>query len=67
MEKRNELRAGVSVCDICSKRADLVSGHAALCREHAGQAAAKTAGSTPPLKSASPSLKDRFDEGSPDE
>ncbi len=58
MEKNGELRAGQSVCDLCSSPAVTVAGGRALCSKHSKE---KTAGDQKPIRSAGEQLSFNFD------
>jgi hypothetical protein len=56
MEKRNEVKAGVTACDKCTSKSSVITSKGALCREHAKRPKEGAAGAS--LKSAGEELAD---------
>jgi hypothetical protein len=56
MEKRNEVKAGVTPCDHCTSKSSVVTVKGALCKDHDKRAKEGSAASS--LKSAGEDLAD---------
>jgi hypothetical protein len=56
MEKRNEVKAGVTPCKQCTSKSSVITSKGALCAEHANRPKEGSAGM--PLKSAGEDLAD---------
>jgi len=59
MEKQNEAREKLTLCDECPRVAEVFIGGKAYCGLHVPQRGEKQAEANQPLKSASPSLEDK--------